>query len=330
MSDTILLDHGEGGAATARLVRDVFVRHLGSPPQLEDASVVDGGARVALTTDSFVVKPLQFPGGNIGKLAIAGTVNDLAMVGSQPRYLTAGFVLEEGLPIELLDRIVASMAACASEAGVRIVAGDTKVVGRGEADQLFINTSGLGIMPVGRYLSSASCQPGDAILVSGPIGDHGSAVLVAREGFGIQGDLQSDCQPLTDLVEALLVAAPGVRCMRDPTRGGLATTLTELAAASGVGMRLTETAIPIRRPVRAACELLGLDPLYVACEGRLIAVVPSDQADVALHALRGHRRGAQAARIGQVVVERGVVLHTVTGGNRPLVALEGAQLPRIC
>lgn len=327
----ILLDHGEGGAATARLVHDVFLAHLGDPGVLEDAALVEGAAVLAVTTDTFVVRPPEFPGGDIGKLAVCGTVNDLAVMGAVPRYLTAGFVLEEGLEIALLDRVVASMAATAREAGVQVVAGDTKVVGRGEVDGLFVNTSGVGFLPGGRRLSSASCRPGDAVLVSGPVGDHGTAVMVAREGFGLEGDLRSDCQPLHDLAAALLAAAPSTRCMRDPTRGGLATTLVEIAGASRTRIILQEARIPVRRPVRAACEVLGLDPLYVACEGRLLAVVPDAEAAAALAALRAHPRGRDAAIIGAVQdAAPGLLLETVHGGHRPLVALEGAQLPRIC
>jgi hydrogenase expression/formation protein HypE len=329
--EIILLDHGEGGAATSRLVREVFLAHLGGPDVLEDATEVAGAGRIALTTDSFVVKPLFFPGGDIGKLSIAGTVNDLAVMGAEPRYITAGFVIEEGLSIDLLERVAASMAKTAGEAGVRVIAGDTKVVGRREADKLFINTSGLGVLADGRSLSSASCRPGDVVLVSGPVGDHGTAVMLAREGFQIEGDLRSDCQPLWDLARTLLGAAPDTRCMRDPTRGGLATALNEIAGASRMGIWLHEEPLPVRRRVRAVCDLLGLDPLYVACEGRLAAVVPKEQAAAALESLRGHPRGREAARIGEVVAEpQGLFLETAMGGRRPLVPLEGAQLPRIC
>lgn len=331
MTDVITLDHGEGGAASSRLIRELFLAHLGGPAVLEDAAVVEGAERIALTTDSFVVQPIRFPGGDIGRLAIAGTVNDLAMVGAEPRYITAGFVLEEGLAISELETVVASMARTAAEAGVRVVAGDTKVVRRGEADKLFINTTGVGMLPPARSLSSASCQPGDAVLISGTIGEHGTAVMIEREGFEIEGDFLSDCRPLWDLTSVLLEAAPDTRCMRDPTRGGLATALIEIAAASGTGVRLKEEAIPVRRPVRAACDLLGLDPLYVACEGRLVAVVPERQAAGALKAMRAHEAGAAAETIGSVVGgPSGVAVETTAGGLRPLIALEGAQLPRIC
>jgi hydrogenase expression/formation protein HypE len=328
---TVLLDHGEGGAATARLVREMFLIHFGGPEVLEDAAVVRGSGRMAVTTDTFVVHPLQFPGGDIGRLSIAGTVNDLAVMGAEPRYVTAGFILEEGLEFALLERIVISMAETAKEAGMIVIAGDTKVVGRGEADKLYINTTGIGLLAPGRNLSSASCQPGDSVLASGPVGDHGTAVMVEREGFKMKGKLVSDCQPLWDLVEVLLAAAPGTRCMRDPTRGGLATALVDIARASGVGIVLQEDSIPVRRPVRAVCDILGLDPLYVACEGRLLAIVPASEADNALKALKGHKRAKGAEKIGEVVAEPlGLVLETSAGGRRPLLSLEGVQLPRIC
>ena len=331
MQDTILLDHGEGGAATSRLVREMFLAHLGGPSVLEDATEVDGGDRIALTTDTFVVRPIRFPGGDIGRLSVAGTVNDLAMVGARPRYITAGFLLEEGLELSLLESVVTSMAETASEADVSVVTGDTKVVGRGEADKLYINTTGMGVLPAGRHLSSATCEPGDLVLVSGPVGDHGTAVMTEREGFDVKGELASDCQPLWDLVETLLAAAPGTRCMRDPTRGGLATALIEIASASQVGIVLQEELIPVRRPVSVTCELLGLDPLYMACEGRLVAVVPASEIGRALRALHAHPRGMAASQIGAVVAKPpGLVLETTAAGRRPLVALEGAQLPRIC
>jgi len=327
----VLLDHGEGGAASARLLTEVFLRHLGAPEVLEDAAVVPGAGRLAISTDSFVVRPAFFPGGNIGKLAVCGTVNDLAVMGAAPRYLTCGFILEEGLELAKLELIVQAMAATAAEAGVTMVAGDTKVVGRGEVDGVYINTTGVGFVPPELNLSAASCQPGDRVLISGPVGDHGTAVMLAREGFGIQSDLVSDCQPLGDLATEVIAASSQLRCMRDPTRGGLATTLIELCEASDVGILLDEPALPIRREVRAATDLLGLDPLYVACEGRLIAVTPAAQADAALAAMRAHPRGAGAAIVGSVVSGAPkLVLETAMGGRRPLVALEGAQLPRIC
>lgn len=331
MTDKILLNHGGGGAATARLVKEVFLHHLGGPAVLEDAALLEAGEKIAFTTDSFVVKPLFFPGGDIGKLSVSGTVNDLAVMGADPCYLAAGFVLEEGLSIPTLEQIVVSMAGTAKAAGVRVVAGDTKVVGRGEADGLFINTSGVGILPPGRNLSSGNCRPGDLVLVSGPVGDHGTAVMVSREGFGIKGELNSDCQPLAHLAGALLQSAPGTRCMRDPTRGGLATALAEIAQASQVGIVLYEECIPIRSPVRAVCDLLGLDPLYMACEGRFVAVVPASQTEAALSALRRSEAGKNAVQIGRVTDDlSGLVLETAIGGRRPLLVLEDMQLPRIC
>lgn len=327
----ILLDHGEGGAASSRLIKDLFLRHLGAPRVLEDAAVLAGSARLAFTTDSFVVRPAVFPGGDIGRLAVCGTVNDLAVMGARPVYLSAGFILEEGLELDLLEGVVISMASTAREAGVEVVTGDTKVVGKGEADGLYINTSGIGFVPEGCDLGSDHCRAGDRVLVSGPIGDHGTAIMVAREGFGIEGALSSDAQPLADLVAALLLAVPGVRCMRDPTRGGLATTLLDFAWASRLRVEIDESSVPVRRPVRSACDLLGLDPLFVACEGRLVIVLPEDHALSALSALQAHPRGREAAIIGSFTEgSPGLVLRTLAGGRRPIIALEGAQLPRIC
>lgn len=327
---TIKLDHGEGGAASHRLITEVFVKCFGVQKVLEDATVVAGSGRLAITTDSFVVKPLEFPGGDLGKLAVCGTVNDLAMMGAIPKYLTAGFILEEGLPVSTLRRLVHSMAATADQAGVSIVAGDTKVVGRGEADGLFINTSGVGFVPEGVDLSIGNCREGDVVLVSGTIGEHGIAVMVARENFGISGDLSSDCTPLASLAKALVEAIPSVRCMRDATRGGMATVMVEIATACKLGIELDEAAIPVRPPVRAACGLLGLDPLYVACEGRFVTVVADEDAVKALALLRSHPDGLGSAIIGKVVKSRGVYLETLSGGHRPLIMLEGSQLPRIC
>lgn len=329
--DIVLLDHGEGGAATSRLVKDVFLRHLGGPEIPEDATEVKGAERIALTTDAFIVKPLEFAGGDIGSLAISGTVNDLAVMGAQPRYIAASFIIEEGFRIDLLTKLVISMARTATTSGVHIVAGDTKVVPAGEADGLFITTTGIGVIPKTRYLSSSFCRAGDVVLLSGPVGDHGIAVMAARGDLGLSGEFRSDCQPLADLAATLLRASPGTRCMRDPTRGGLATALDEIALASRVGIVITESLIPVSRAVRSACAILGLDPLYVACEGRLIAVVPRNEAEAALEAIRDHERAREASFIGEVTGEfDGVALETSTGGLRPLHALEGAQLPRIC
>jgi len=331
MEPTITLDHGEGGEASAELVRDLFLRHLGTPTVLEDAAVLAGSDRIAFTTDSFVVRPLFFPGGDIGRLAVSGTVNDLAVMGAEPKYLSAGFILEEGFELAALESVVKSMASTAEEAGVVVATGDTKVVARGDADGMFINTSGVGVMPDGVELSIALCRPGDSVLVSGPIGDHGAAVVIARGEFGIEGDLRSDCQPLADLVAELMLTVPDIRCMRDPTRGGLASVLVEISQASNVGIEIEEDDIPIRRAVRSTCDLLGFDPLYMACEGRVVLVVPAESKTQALQALRSHGRGRDAAVIGEVAADpTGLVLKTSAGGARPLIALRGAQLPRIC
>ena len=335
--DSILLGHGSGGRLTADLIERVFLRGFGGATlaRLEDQatlSLAGGRGRIAFTTDSFVVRPLFFPGGDIGTLAVHGTVNDLAVGGAVPRYLSAAFILEEGLPIADLVRIVASMRAACAEAGVELVTGDTKVVDRGKGDGVFITTTGIGLVPDGRALSAAAARPGDRILVSGPIGDHGVAILSVREGLEFETELASDTAPLHELCAALLEVCPATRCMRDPTRGGLASALCELAAASRVGARLDEAAIPVRREVRAACELLGLDPLQVACEGRLVAIVPAADADRALAALRAHPRGRDAALIGEVVAEDpGVVVMTSRlGSTRMVTPLAGEQLPRIC
>ncbi len=346
MSNTILLAHGSGGQLGHELVRQVFVKHFANPvlKQLDDAAVVelsnvDGadtrvGAplRLAFTTDSYVVHPLFFPGGDIGKLAVCGTVNDLAVVGATPRYLSAGFILEEGLPLETLEQVVRSMAETARLAGVEIVAGDTKVVERGAVDGLFINTAGVGVIPAGVHLSPSRLRPGDLILINGPVGDHGLAVMMQREGLEFASSLVSDCAPLNGLIASLLQALPGrVRCMRDPTRGGLATTLKEWAGV-GVGIEVEEAALPVREEVRAICEVLGLEALYAANEGKVVLAVEAEAAEEALAALEVHPLGREAAIIGQVTAEHPgrVVLRTPFGARRVIEMLVGAQLPRIC
>ncbi len=336
MTDVILLAHGSGGLLTHELIREVFLRCFANPAlaALDDAAALPPLplGRLALTTDSYVVQPLFFPGGDIGKLAVCGTVNDLAVTGATPLYLTCGFILEEGLPLETLERVVDSMAAMAREAGVQIVTGDTKVVERGAANGLFINTAGVGVIPPGVELGPARLRPGDVLLVNGPVGDHGAAVMLAREGLNFRTDLQSDCAPLNRLIAALLEAAPSaVRCMRDATRGGLATVLCEWAE-SGVGIEIEETAVPVRDPVRAVSEFLGLDPLYSANEGTLTLAVAPEAAELALAALRAHPLGREAAIIGRVTAEHAgrVVLRTPYGARRILQILTGAQLPRIC
>ncbi|AUX46838.1 hydrogenase [Sorangium cellulosum] len=336
--EQIVLGHGSGGRLSAELLHRVFLPAFENEVlgRLEDAATcpleMSEGGRLAFTTDAFVVQPLFFPGGDIGRLAIVGTVNDLAVAGAMPRHVSAAFILEEGLPVTTLERIVASMRATCAEAGVTLVCGDTKVVDRGKGDGVFITTSGVGVVPRGRALSVASARPGDRVLVSGTLGDHGIAVLSVREGLDFETSLVSDCAPLVDLARALLDACPGARCMRDPTRGGLASALTEIATASRVGVRLEEAALPLRPEVRAACEVLGLDPLYVASEGKLVAVVPPADAARALAALRGHPRGRDAALVGEVIAEDpGVVMmRSIFGSDRLVTLLQGEQLPRIC
>ena len=337
-SDTILLAHGSGGRMTHDLIGEVFLRHFENSllAAQDDAAVWvlanPGPERIALTTDSYVVSPIFFPGGDIGKLAVCGTVNDLAMVGATPLYLTAGFILEEGLPRADLERVVASMAAAGREAGVKIVAGDTKVVERGGADRMFITTAGVGDVPRGVCISGANVQPGDVAILSGPVGVHGIAVMSRREGLEFSFPLQSDCAPLNGLVSEMLKAGGPIHCLRDPTRGGLATTLNEIAGQSRVEIEIDEALIPVSEGVRAACEMLGLDPLYVANEGKLVAFVTPDAERPVLEAMRGQRYGHEAAAIGRVASgEPGrVVMNTLFGAHRVLDMLSGAQLPRIC
>ncbi|MEW5913079.1 MAG: hydrogenase expression/formation protein HypE [Thermodesulfobacteriota bacterium] len=335
MSETILLDHGAGGRASAELVASVFARHLNNPilAELDDAAVLPALAgRLAVSTDSFVVDPIFFPGGDIGSLAVHGTVNDVAMRGARPLYLTAGFVLEEGLALKDLERVVASMARAAEQAGVTVIAGDTKVVGRGQADKLFINTTGIGLIPEGVEVGAHLARPGDAVLVSGSMGDHGVTIMATRQGLGLEAPLASDSAPLNGLTAALLAACPSLHVLRDPTRGGLATALNEIAARSGVSIELTEPAIPIDPAVAGVCELLGLDPLYLANEGKLICLLPAAQAPAALKAMRAHPLGAGAAIIGRAGSDRPgrVWLNTAVGGRRILDMLSGEPLPRIC
>ena len=339
--EVVLLAHGSGGMLGHELIKRVFLKHLDDPVlgALEDASLIplhgDQGrmaGQPAFTTDSYVVRPIFFPGGDIGKLAVCGTINDLAMRGAKPLYLSAGFILEEGLPLTDLERIVASMADTAKAAGVRIVSGDTKVVERGSADRLFINTAGVGLVPPGVRISASAARPGDVVIVSGAVGDHGLAIMTQREGIRFESSLQSDCAPLYTLVEAMLQAYPGIHVLRDPTRGGLATTLNELASQSHVGFEIDEAAIPVHEAVRAASELLGLDPLYVANEGKLVAVIEEGHAEEVLDAMRAHPYGSEATIIGRVVGEHAgrVVVRTILGTHRLLDMLAGEQLPRIC
>jgi hydrogenase expression/formation protein HypE len=336
----IVLGHGSGGKLTAELIEKVFLPAFSNPVlnKLDDQAVFDlNGTRLAFTTDSFVVTPIFFPGGDIGRLAINGTVNDLAMSGARPLYLSAAFILEEGLLAEELQRVVESMRDAAREAGVQLVTGDTKVVNRGKGDKVFITTTGVGIIEGSIEISASRARPGDKILVSGFIGDHGMAIMSQRENLEFEGGIESDCAPLNSLVATMLeVSGPNGECaihvMRDPTRGGVATTLNEIAARSSVGMLLQEDAIPARESVRGACELLGLDPLYVANEGKLLAIVAPPAADAVLNRMREHPLGRDTAIIGEVVSEHApmVRMKTSVGGTRILDVMFGEQLPRIC
>jgi hydrogenase expression/formation protein HypE len=334
--DQVLLGHGSGGRLTADLIRDVFLPAFQNPilARLDDQAIVSvNGLRLAFTTDSFVVSPLFFPGGDIGSLAVHGTVNDLAMGGARPLFLSAAFIIEEGLPMEALRRVVESLHRAAAACGVEVVTGDTKVVEKGSGDELFINTSGIGIVPEGLKLSANQAQPGDRILLSGPIGEHGIAILAEREGLKFENPVGSDSAPLHTLVATMLDAAEdSIRCLRDPTRGGLSSALNEIAAKSGVGMVIDERTIPVREEVKGACELLGLDPLYVANEGKLIAIVAPEAAEPIVAAMRTHPLGHQARVIGTVQESHPgvVVMRTALGTTRIVDMLSGDQLPRIC
>ncbi|HEX6425083.1 MAG TPA: hydrogenase expression/formation protein HypE [Acidimicrobiales bacterium] len=335
--DRVTLAHGAGGKSSAALLETVFLpafRSGDAPSELADAAVLAsaGGARLAFTTDAYVVRPLRFPGGSLGHLAVHGTINDLAMVGARPLGLSAAFVLAEGLPLAVLRDVVADMAEAAARAGVPIVAGDTKVVDAGAADALFVTTSGVGAVPAGRALAASRVEAGDVVLVSGPIAEHGIAVMLARGDLAIEADVRSDTAPLHGVVEALLAAAPGTRWLRDATRGGVGTVCNELARDSDLTVVLDEDRLPVRPVVAGACELLGIDPLHVANEGRFVAVVPAGQADAALAALRAHPLGRGADAVGEIRSEpRGlVVLVTALGGTRIVDMLVGDPLPRIC
>jgi len=339
-ADTITLAHGSGGKAMRDLIEDVFVggfdnEHLS---QLEDQARFDlseltaQGDRLAMTTDSYVVDPLFFPGGDIGKLAVTGTVNDLAVGGAKPLYLSCGMIIEEGFPVEDLRRIVTSMKATADAAGVAIVTGDTKVVHRGAADKLFINTAGVGVIPKDINITAARAQAGDVVIINGYVGDHGAAIVDARGEMELENTIETDCQALNGLIEAMLQNYPDIHCMRDATRGGIATVLNEFAESSDVGITLEETSLPIRAEVRGMCEILGLDPLYLANEGKLVAIVPADSAEDLLKVMQQHPAGKDSAIVGNVSVEPAgrVVLQTSFGGERIVDMLVGEQLPRIC
>ncbi len=333
MEDKILLAHGSGGKLMHDLIQS-FMPDLANPilEKLEDAAVFDVKGRLAFTTDSYIVNPIFFPGGDIGRLAVCGTVNDLAMSGAKPLYLSLAFIIEEGLPVADLKKILGSIKKAAAEANVKIVTGDTKVVNKGSADKLFINTAGVGIVPEGVDISAANAKIGDKVILSGNIGDHGIAVLSQREGLKFGTSVPSDCAPLNDLVADMLMVTKNIHCMRDPTRGGLATTLNDFAENSNVGIMIEEDKVPVNKAVLAACELLGLDPLYIANEGKLVAVVPAKNADAVLAVMKKNKYGKNTTIIGEVVAEhpRRVVMKTILGASRIIDMPVGELLPRIC
>lgn len=333
--DRIVLGHGSGGRLSAELMRQIFLPAFSNPllDRLDDQAIFEiGNERIAFTTDSFVVKPLFFPGGDIGSLAVHGTVNDLAMGGARPLFLSAGFILEEGLPTETLRAVAASMAKAAADAGVAIVTGDTKVVEKGKGDGLFINTTGIGIVPAGVRLSSLNARPGDRVILSGAIGDHGIAIMAQRDGLEFETEVVSDSAPLHELVRDMLGVSNQIRCLRDPTRGGLSSALNEIAGQSGVSIQIEESKIVVRDDVKGACELLGLDPLYVANEGKLVAIVAAEDAEELIEVMRRNPRGEDAAIIGTVGEQHAglVTMKTAFGSTRIVDLLAGDQLPRIC
>jgi hydrogenase expression/formation protein HypE len=338
MSDKVLLDYGSGGKASQRFIGELFLKNFDNPElrRLNDGAVLSVGGKIAVSTDTFTVDPIFFPGGDIGALSVHGTVNDVAMMGAQPKYLTCGFILEEGLPIDDLTRIVESMGQAAREAGVWIVTGDTKVVPKGAADKIFINTTGIGEVIIDPAPAGDLARPGDAILISGTLGDHGLAILSTRQGLSFETPVVSDCASLNHVIGDLLKNVPHIHVLRDPTRGGLATTLNEIAVASNVTCELDEGSIPVRPEVKGGCSLLGLDPLYLANEGKFLCILPEAQAEAALTLMRANPLGVDARRIGSVSANEKpgqmgrVVLKTGLGGKRLLGMLEGEQLPRIC
>ena len=335
MEDKILLAHGSGGSYTQRLIKELFLHHFDNDMlvQMHDAAMfTPPGGRLALTTDSYVITPVVFPGGNIGKLAVCGTVNDLAAAGANPLFLSVGFILEEGLPVNLLTEIVASMAETARETGVKIVTGDTKVVPRGSADKIFINTSGIGAIPPGVNISGGNAQPGDAVIITGTMGDHGTAIMGARDNLSFTSGIKSDCAPLNHLVAELLAVVPNTRVLRDPTRGGVGATLNEIAQQSNVGIALEESMLPVKEKVKSACEILGLDPLYLANEGKMIAVVPENTVGTAMGVIKNHPLGQDAAVIGRVTNTPAgkVYINTTIGGKRLVDMPTADPLPRIC
>jgi hydrogenase expression/formation protein HypE len=334
MSDKVLLDYGSGGRASQRLISELFLKYLGNDElnRLNDAAELAVSGRIAMSTDSFTVDPIFFPGGNIGSLAVHGTVNDVAMMGAIPRYMTCAYIIEEGLPMDDLEKIVAAMGEAVREAGVTIVSGDTKVVPKGAVDKIFINTTGIGDIIVDPAPSGDSARSGDAVLISGTIGDHGLTILGTREGLDFQSKVESDCASLNHLLIRLVRELPEVHVLRDPTRGGLATTLNEITASSNVCCELNESALPVRPEVSGGCSILGLDPLYLANEGKFLCVLPQEHAEKALEIMRADPLGQDACQIGVMTDENPgkVVLVTRLGGKRLLNMLEGEQLPRIC
>ncbi|CAN5550186.1 hydrogenase expression/formation protein HypE [soil metagenome] len=336
----INMAHGSGGKKMRDLIEDVFLSAFHNPmlAPLEDQAVMNladlakNGDRLAFTTDSYVVSPLFFAGGSIGTLAVNGTVNDLAMSGAKPLYLSCGMVLEEGLDVQILRDVVENMREAADAVGVSIVTGDTKVVERGAADKLFINTSGVGVIPKGVNISATRAQVGDKIIINGFLGDHGCAILLARNELALETDIETDCQPLYELVKQMLAVCPDIHCLRDATRGGVGTVLNEFAECSNVGITINENALPMRENVKGACEILGLDPLYLANEGKLLAIVPPDFADIVIETMRQNPAGKNAAIIGEVVEAQNIMvtMNTVFGGSRIVDLLVGEQLPRIC
>lgn len=334
MDDKVILAHGSGGRLSHDMIERLLMPHLANPvlDRMDDSAVIELKGRIAFTTDSYIIKPVFFPGGDIGRLAICGTINDLATSGAVPKYLSLGLIIEEGLPVADLERIMASVSETAKESGVLIVTGDTKVVDHGSADRIFINTSGIGVIPEGIDISGANAKDGDKVIVSGTIGDHGIAVMAQREGLKFSVPVESDCAPLNGLVSDILKVSANIHCLRDPTRGGLATTLNELASQSGVGIQIYEDKIPVKDAVRGMCEILGFDPLYIANEGKMVIIAANEDTDTIIAALRKNRYGKDATVVGEVTDQHKgrVVLKTMLGSSRIVDMPAGDLLPRIC
>ena len=334
MTDKILLAHGSGGSQSHEIVNNIILSKLGNSVlnRLDDSAILEINGKIAFTTDSHVVQPMFFPGGDIGRLSVCGTINDLSVMGATPLYLSLAFIIEEGLPIKDLESVIHSIKQAADEAKVKIVTGDTKVVNRGNADKLFINTSGIGVIPEGRNISGHNAGPGNKLIISGTIGDHGITVLSKREGIGFETELKSDCAPLNKMIAEIMKVSSKINCMRDPTRGGLSSTLNEIAGQSGVSIRIEEKNIPVRQEVAAACDMLGLDPLYIANEGKVVVVVEEEDAEAVLTQMKKHKYGKNASIIGEVTEKHAVkvTLKTLIGTSRIVDMLVGEPLPRIC